>query len=43
MMQIMTLAATQGSELILKTHGEEAEAAYETIKQLIADRFGEPE
>lgn len=43
MMQIMTLAATQGSELILKTDGEEADAAYETIKQLIADRFGEPE
>ena len=43
MMQIMTLAATQGSELILKTDGEEAESAYETIEQLIADRFGEPE
>lgn len=43
MMQIMTLAATQGTELILKTDGEEAESAYETIVQLIADRFGEPE
>lgn len=43
MMQIMTLAATQGSELILKTDGEEAESAYITIVQLIADRFGEPE
>ncbi|MCY3540518.1 MAG: HPr family phosphocarrier protein [Gammaproteobacteria bacterium] len=43
MMQIMTLAATQGSELILKTDGEEATAAYDTIEQLIADRFGEAE
>lgn len=43
MMQIMTLAATQGSELILKTNGEEAAAAYDTIEQLIANRFGEAE
>ncbi|MXZ43947.1 MAG: HPr family phosphocarrier protein [Gammaproteobacteria bacterium] len=43
MMQIMTLAATQGSELFLKTEGEEAEVAYKSIAQLIADRFGEPE
>lgn len=43
MMQIMTLAATQGSELILKTDGEEAESAYETIVELVADRFGESE
>ena len=43
MMQIMTLAATQGAELVLKTEGEEAESAYETIVQLIADCFGESE
>lgn len=43
MMQIMTLAATQGSELILKTDGEEAESAYKNIVQLVAERFGEPE
>ena len=43
MMQIMTLAATQGSELILKTEGEEANSAYTTITQLIAARFEEAE
>ena len=43
MMQIMTLAATQGAELILKTEGEESDSAYETIVQLIIERFGEPE
>lgn len=43
MMQIMTLAATQGTELVLKTEGEEAESAYDTIVKLISDCFGEPE
>ena len=42
-MNVMTLAASQGTELILKTEGDEAELAYEQLVQLIADRFGEDE
>ena len=42
-MNIMTLAAAEGTELVLKTEGEEAERAFDELSQLINDRFGEDE
>lgn len=43
MMSVLTLAAAQGTELILVTEGEGEEGAYVAVKELIDDRFGETE
>lgn len=40
-MNIMTLTAEQGTELVLKTEGDEAEHAFAALSDLINDRFGE--
>ena len=40
-MKVMMLAAGQGTELTLRTSGEEEEDAYDAISTLIGDRFGE--
>lgn len=42
-MSLMMLAAPQGSQLILKTEGADAQAAAAEIMQLINERFGEEE
>jgi phosphocarrier protein len=42
-MEVMMLAASQGTELTLITHGEDEEAAASALEALINDRFGEPE
>ncbi|MCY3885265.1 MAG: HPr family phosphocarrier protein [Gammaproteobacteria bacterium] len=42
-MNIMTLTAEQGTELVLKTDGDEAEQAFEALSDLINNRFGEVE
>jgi phosphocarrier protein HPr len=40
-MGVMMLAAEFGSELVLRAHGADAEAALEALAQLIDGRFGE--
>ena len=40
---ILTLAATQGSEIGLRIDGPDEEAAWEAVSELIANRFGEKE
>ena len=40
-MQVMTLAATQGTKLTLTARGEDAAKAVAAIAALIADGFGE--
>lgn len=42
-MNIMTLTAEQGTELVLKTEGDEADQAFEALHDLINNRFGEVE
>ena len=42
-MQIMMLAATQGTEATLLVEGEDAQQAIEAITALVNDRFGEEE
>lgn len=42
-MEVMMLAASQGTELTLITEGEDEVEAAEALEQLINDRFGEPE
>ena len=42
-MGVLTLAAAQGSTLVIETGGEDAEAAMDALTALIADRFGEPD
>jgi phosphocarrier protein HPr len=42
-MEVMMLAASQGTELTLTTNGEDEEAAATALQTLIDDRFGEPE
>lgn len=42
-MGVMMLAASQGTELILRATGNDENAAVEKIAELIADRFGEDE
>ncbi|MCB1852024.1 MAG: HPr family phosphocarrier protein [Gammaproteobacteria bacterium] len=42
-MGVMMLAASQGSELILVTEGEDEVAAIDALDQLIKNRFGEEE
>jgi phosphocarrier protein HPr len=40
-MGILTLAAPQGSKLLLHVKGSDAEAALNAVSKLFADRFGE--
>ena len=40
-MQVMTLAATQGTNLTLTAQGDDAAQAVAAIAELIADGFGE--
>lgn len=40
-MGVMMLAAGQGTELEIRTHGEDEEAALAALVALVADRFGE--
>lgn len=40
-MQMMMLAATQGTELIIRTQGPDAEAALEALRALINRKFDE--
>jgi len=42
-MSVMLLAAVQGTNLILRTDGEDEQEAMAAIAELIADRFGEGE
>ena len=42
-MEVMMLAASQGTELTLITEGEDEMQAAEALEALINDRFGEPE
>ncbi len=42
-MGVLTLAAAQGSTLVLEAEGPDAEAAIDGLAALIADRFGEPD
>ncbi|NIR40312.1 MAG: HPr family phosphocarrier protein, partial [Actinobacteria bacterium] len=42
-MAIMMLAAVQGTELVIETEGEDAEAAIDAITTLFSQRFGEEE
>jgi Phosphotransferase System HPr (HPr) Family len=41
-MQLLMMAAGQGSELIFRIDGEDAEPAMLTLTDLFADGFGEP-
>jgi phosphocarrier protein HPr len=40
---ILTLAATQGSEIALVINGPDEEAAWQALSELIENRFGEKE
>lgn len=40
-MQMIILAATQGTPLQIKADGDDAEAAVKSLAQLFADKFGE--
>jgi len=42
-MGILTLAAATGTELVIETEGVDEQQAYESIEQLISNRFGESE
>lgn len=42
-MEVMMLAASQGTELTLTTEGDDEIAAAAALETLIKDRFGEPE
>jgi len=42
-MGVMMLAAGMGSEIVLETEGDRAQAAMDALLALIADRFGEGE
>jgi len=42
-MGIMMLAAGKGSQVIIRTEGDQADAALNAIVQLINERFGESE
>lgn len=42
-MGVMTLAANKGTELEIQIEGEDEQAAYTALEQLILDRFGEKE
>jgi phosphocarrier protein len=40
-MQLMMLAATQGTELEITAEGPDAQQAIDTLEQLVKDKFGE--
>ena len=42
-MSVLMLAGTEGTELEVQIRGEDAESALESIRALIAERFGEDE
>jgi len=42
-MAVMMLAASCGTELSISADGEDEQAALDSLQQLIADRFDEPE
>lgn len=42
-MEVMMLAASQGTELTLVTEGEDELEAANALEALVRDRFGEPE
>lgn len=42
-MGVMMLAAAKGTEMVLEVEGPDEEEAFKTMKELIADRFGEGE
>lgn len=42
-MGVLTLAATQGTEITIQTGGEDAEAAAKAVFELIQNRFNEEE
>ena len=42
-MQIMMLAATQGTQAVLTVEGDDAQEAIDAITALVNDRFGEEE
>lgn len=42
-MQVMMLAANQGSSVTITAEGDDAEAAINTLASLIEDKFGEGE
>ena len=42
-MGVMMLAASKGTELTLRTDGEDEQAAMDALVALIADKFGEGE
>jgi phosphocarrier protein len=42
-MAVMLLAAPIGTELLLKVNGEDAQAAFDAVSELIRNRFGEPD
>lgn len=42
-MEVMMLAASQGTELILTTEGDDEVEAAAALEALVKDRFGEPE
>ena len=42
-MEVMMLAASQGTELTLITEGDDEQEAASALTTLINDRFGEPE
>ena len=42
-MAVMMLEAVQGTTLELACEGDDEDEAFEAVRQLLADRFGEPE
>jgi phosphocarrier protein len=42
-LQVLSLGAGGGAEITLQAEGQDADAALEALKQLIADKFGEAE
>jgi phosphotransferase system HPr (HPr) family protein len=38
---VLTLGAKQGSEILIKAEGEDAEAALQALEELILNNFGE--
>ncbi len=42
-LQVLGLGAGGGAEITIQAEGDDAEAAIEALKQLIADKFGEAE
>ncbi|MYD44117.1 MAG: HPr family phosphocarrier protein [Gammaproteobacteria bacterium] len=42
-MGVLRLAAERGATLVLQTSGDKEREAMNSLKELVADRFGEPE